>query len=280
MNPTQIYRRHAARSQKLRGAISSPRDFLLKYQKDWVEDAAKFKIGVQSRQTGKSFCTACEAVSDSPEGSRARNGSASRAGERQALEWLEKCKEWAQAYKLVVASTSEERPGTLGARPFSGRRKSVSRTAPASSPSRPIPPPPAATRPMSSSTNSPITKTRTKSGRRCFPRSRIRSPGLSSRGCGRCAQAGTPRERGSPAQPENPHRLDLQRAGEQVLPALAKADRERLLRASRDDPRRDEDGLAGESRGIARAGWTTPKPGPRNSSASLPIQVTSCFLTT
>ena len=108
MNPTQINPPHAARSDKLRGAISSPRDFLLKYQQRWVEDTAKFKIGVQSRQTGKSFCTACEAVSDSLADPGTKWVCLS-AGERQALEWLEKCKEWAQAYKLVVASASEER---------------------------------------------------------------------------------------------------------------------------------------------------------------------------
>ena len=35
---------------------------LLPYQLAWVRDASRFKIGLWSRQTGKSFATACEAV--------------------------------------------------------------------------------------------------------------------------------------------------------------------------------------------------------------------------
>lgn len=37
-------------------------ELLLPYQRAFVEDAARFKIGLWSRQTGKSFATACEAV--------------------------------------------------------------------------------------------------------------------------------------------------------------------------------------------------------------------------
>ena len=39
-------------------------EILMPYQKKWVEDKARFKIGLWSRQTGKSFATACEAVLD------------------------------------------------------------------------------------------------------------------------------------------------------------------------------------------------------------------------
>ncbi len=74
----------------------SPISLLLPYQRRWVNDLAKFKIGVLSRQTGKSFSTACEAVRDC-----LRDGGTKwvclSAGERQALEWLEKCREWAEA---------------------------------------------------------------------------------------------------------------------------------------------------------------------------------------
>jgi phage FluMu gp28-like protein len=86
----------------------SPLDLLLPYQARWVSDAAKFKIGVQSRQTGKSFQTACESVSDSLTDPGAKWVCLS-AGERQALEWLEKCKEWSEAFRLVIENYAEDR---------------------------------------------------------------------------------------------------------------------------------------------------------------------------
>ena len=39
-------------------------EILMPYQRRWVEDTSRFKIGLWSRQTGKSFATACEAVLD------------------------------------------------------------------------------------------------------------------------------------------------------------------------------------------------------------------------
>lgn len=87
---------------------NSPITLLLPYQRRWVNDAAKFKIGVQSRQTGKSFSTACEAVRDC-----LRDGGTKwvclSAGERQALEWLEKCREWAEAYGGKMEEYAQER---------------------------------------------------------------------------------------------------------------------------------------------------------------------------
>lgn len=86
----------------------SPLSLLLPYQRRWVDDSARFKIGVQSRQTGKSFQTACEAVTDCLTDPGTKWVCLS-AGERQALEWLEKCKEWAEAFRLVVDSYAEDR---------------------------------------------------------------------------------------------------------------------------------------------------------------------------
>lgn len=86
----------------------SPLGLLLPYQAAWVKDGARFKIGVQARQTGKSFSTACEAVVDC----MTRPGEmwvCLSAGERQALEWLTKCREWAEAFRLVIANYAEER---------------------------------------------------------------------------------------------------------------------------------------------------------------------------
>ena len=88
----------------------SPKSLLLPYQRRWVDDAARFKIGVFSRQAGKSFCTAEEAVEDSLIDAGTKWICLS-AGERQALEWLEKAKDWAEAFRLVIEDYAEDRGG-------------------------------------------------------------------------------------------------------------------------------------------------------------------------
>lgn len=75
---------------------------LLPYQLQWVRDAARFKIGLWSRQTGKSLSTACEAVRCAT----LEPGTlwvVLSAGERQALEWMEKAKLWTRIFKLAIA---------------------------------------------------------------------------------------------------------------------------------------------------------------------------------
>lgn len=79
---------------------------LLPYQRKWVADDARFKIGMWSRQTGKSFSTACEAVRDC----LLRPGQlwvVLSAGERQALEWMQKARMWSEAFQLVVDAYEE-----------------------------------------------------------------------------------------------------------------------------------------------------------------------------
>ena len=86
-------------------------EILMPYQRTWVEDASRFKIGLWSRQTGKSFATACEAVLDctaQPKGATNLWVILS-AGERQALEWMEKAKKWSEAAKATVDSYDEIR---------------------------------------------------------------------------------------------------------------------------------------------------------------------------
>lgn len=86
-------------------------EILMPYQRRWVEDTSRFKIGLWSRQTGKSFATACEAVLDctaQPKGATNLWVILS-AGERQALEWMEKAKKWAEAAKATVDSYDEIR---------------------------------------------------------------------------------------------------------------------------------------------------------------------------
>lgn len=83
-------------------------EILLPYQLRWVRDPARFKIGMWSRQTGKSFATACEAVL----ACQAKPGDmwvVLSAGERQALEWMRKAVQWAEAVKLAVDSCQEVR---------------------------------------------------------------------------------------------------------------------------------------------------------------------------
>ncbi|MGN0846822.1 MAG: terminase large subunit domain-containing protein [Kiritimatiellia bacterium] len=93
------------------GTESILEEILLPWQRRWVADRARFKIGMWSRQTGKSFSTACEAVTDcaaQPRGSTCLWVVLS-AGERQALEWMQKARKWAEAVKATVDSYDEVR---------------------------------------------------------------------------------------------------------------------------------------------------------------------------
>lgn len=87
------------------------KEILLPWQQDWVADNSRFKIGMWSRQTGKSFSTACEATIDCV--SQPLNSSllwvVLSAGERQAIEWMEKAKKWSEAIKATVDSYEEIR---------------------------------------------------------------------------------------------------------------------------------------------------------------------------
>lgn len=90
---------------EMRGILE---DILLPYQLRWFDDAARFKIGMWSRQTGKSFGTACEAVWSCMVEPGAPWVVLS-AGERQALEWMAKARQWAEAFRLAVAAYDEIR---------------------------------------------------------------------------------------------------------------------------------------------------------------------------
>src|SRR5688500_14516869 len=66
----------------------SPLDLLLPYQLRWVQDAARFKIWLKSRQIGGSLAAAFEVVADAIE--TGGDWVILSAGERQALEFMEK----------------------------------------------------------------------------------------------------------------------------------------------------------------------------------------------
>lgn len=95
--------------------ITSPLDLLLPYQREWVDDESRFKMGIWSRQTGKDFSTAAEAVRDAMRRPKTEWMIAAPS-ERQAMESLNKCKEWSEAFALAIEDEQIERPdgpGTL-----------------------------------------------------------------------------------------------------------------------------------------------------------------------
>lgn len=71
--------------------MESPLDILFPYQRAFVEDDARFKLFVSSRQIGKSFALAFDVVRDCVLSPNALWLAVSR-GERQAKEWLLKAK--------------------------------------------------------------------------------------------------------------------------------------------------------------------------------------------
>jgi phage FluMu gp28-like protein len=88
--------------------ITSPLDILLGYQRTWVDDHSRFKIWLASRQIGKSMGCGAESVRDSA-ANKADMWVVLSAGERQALEFMEKAKQWAEAFSLATADYFEER---------------------------------------------------------------------------------------------------------------------------------------------------------------------------
>lgn len=75
---------------------------LLPYQRQWVQDRSRFKIGLMSRQSGKSFSTTLEAVDDSLE--RQTTWIYLSRGERQALELANTAKKHLEAYRTAAES--------------------------------------------------------------------------------------------------------------------------------------------------------------------------------
>lgn len=91
--------------------IVSPREILLPYQRTWVEDKSRFKLGLWSRQTGKDFSAAEEIVNDCYTTPKCPWLIAAPS-ERQSLETLAKVKEWTEVYKLAIADQIITRDGS------------------------------------------------------------------------------------------------------------------------------------------------------------------------
>lgn len=80
--------------------MTAPGAILLPYQRLWVQDRSRFKIGLMSRQSGKSFSTTLEAVDDSLE--RPTTWIYLSRGERQALELANTAKKHLAAYRMAA----------------------------------------------------------------------------------------------------------------------------------------------------------------------------------
>lgn len=91
-------------------AYLSPKDLLYPLQRRFVDDASQYKIGVTTRQWGKSTTTSGEAVHDALIDPGTKWVCMS-AGERQSVEWLGKAKEWVAAYRMVIEDIAEDRGG-------------------------------------------------------------------------------------------------------------------------------------------------------------------------
>ena len=88
-----------------RARAYSPGHLFLPYQRQWMLDHSRFKIGLWARQTGKDFTCAAEAVFDCilhPKTTWLILAS----GERQALESFAKAKDWAEICNASIENTS------------------------------------------------------------------------------------------------------------------------------------------------------------------------------
>ena len=86
-----------------------PRSLLMEYQAKYWQDTSRFKIGLWSRQTGKDFTTSGEATEDCFR--RKTQWMIAAPSERQSLESLDKAKDWAKAFNLMVDDYEERREG-------------------------------------------------------------------------------------------------------------------------------------------------------------------------
>lgn len=87
-----------------------PRSLLLEYQFKYHHDKSRFKCAVWSRQTGKDFTSEGEAVEDC-QANAGTEWMVAAPSERQALDSLEKAKEWAEAWSLFIDDYQESREG-------------------------------------------------------------------------------------------------------------------------------------------------------------------------
>lgn len=88
-----------------------PRRLLLEYQFGYWHDQSRYKAALMSRQSGKDFTGEGEAVEDCIK-RPATEWMVAAPSERQALDSLDKAKEWASAFELAIADYQERREGS------------------------------------------------------------------------------------------------------------------------------------------------------------------------
>ena len=88
--------------------MKSPLDILFPYQRAWVDDSARFKAGIWSRQTGKDFSSAAEIARDLQRTAQ-NTWLIAAPSERQSLESMAKVKEWVEAFDLAIEFEGIER---------------------------------------------------------------------------------------------------------------------------------------------------------------------------
>jgi len=98
----------------LQPPVLEPRQKLLNYQRAWVNDTARWKFGLMSRQVGKDFSAGFEGVLDCLK--HDRRGEKTdwlivAPSERQSLESLVKWKNWARVLNHSLAAYEEIRAG-------------------------------------------------------------------------------------------------------------------------------------------------------------------------
>ena len=88
----------------------TPLELLLPYQRAWVQDTARFKLWLKSRQIGGSLAASFEVVADAIE--TGGDWVILSAGERQALEFMDKVNRAASIFCDAVSYSSgrEYRP--------------------------------------------------------------------------------------------------------------------------------------------------------------------------
>ena len=98
----------------------NPIDLLLPYQKRWLADESRFKVGMWSRQVGKSLACAFEAVDNATE--TGQDWLIISAGERQVKEFIRKVASVAQIYGDALGNFSPVITATEVVLPWSGAK--------------------------------------------------------------------------------------------------------------------------------------------------------------
>ena len=85
---------------------------LLNYQGAWADDPSRWKFGLMSRQVGKDFASGFEGIRDCLRHERQHDKTdwlIAAPSERQALESLQKWKNWTWTFKLSIHDYTEQR---------------------------------------------------------------------------------------------------------------------------------------------------------------------------